>query len=663
MKSIKIDEFKNFKFLGNLHLSKDEKNLFYTVSNMNLEKNSYEHRIYKMDLETKKSFVFTNGARESSFIELLDGSILFASDREGKKDDSDSTKFYKICTSGGEAVLDFTIPALVNTIKQINEDEFLVLANFNRTKELEKIEKESKKEDSKEENKEKLYDDSKDYLVATEIPFWGNNIGFTNENRSRLYLFNKKTSEFIPLSDDITDIYGLELNEDKTKAVFITTSYTGKMPLVNEVKILDIKTKVVDILAKDYAFEYVNFIDNENIIAKATDMKEYGLNENSNIYIINIAEKSFEKIVNDNFDMCMNNSVGTDMRLTGGKSTLVKDGFMYFINTEVNSSYLYKIDKNGNLERLNEKSGSIDCFDVSEGGKIYAVALKESNLQDIYEISTEEENRISFHNDTKEYSLSEIEEISFTNDGIGFIGYVMKPVDYDPEKKYPGVLHVHGGPKTVFGKVFHHEMQFLANNGYFVFFTNPRGSDGRGKEFADIRGKYGEIDFDDLMKFTDAVIKNYPALDEEKLAIMGGSYGGFMTNWAIGHTNRFKAACSQRSISNMTSEFLLTDIGYYFIDDQISATPWNNYEKLWYHSPLKYANKAQTPTLFIHSDEDYRCWIPEGIQMFSALKYHDVPARLVMFKGENHELSRSGKPMHRIRRLKEIFDWFENYLK
>ena len=455
----------------------------------------------------------------------------------------------------------------------------------------------------------------------------------------------------------------MELSEDKTKAVFIATTFTGKMPLVNEVKILDIKTKTVDLLAKDYSFAYANFIDSENIITVATDMKEYGINENSNIYIINIKEKSFEKIVNDNFDMCMNNSVGTDMRLTGGKGILVKEGFMYFINTEVNSSYIYRIDKNGNLERLNEKSGSIDCIDISKDGKIYAVALKDSNLQDIYEISMEEENRISFHNDTTEYSLSEIEEINFTNDGIGFIGYVMKPVDYDPNKKYPGVLHVHGGPKTVFGKVFHHEMQFLANNEYFVFFTNPRGSDGRGKEFADIRGKYGEIDFDDLMKFTDAVIKNYPALDEEKLAIMGGSYGGFMTNWAIGHTNRFKAACSQRSISNMTSEFLLTDIGYYFIDDQISATPWNNYEKLWYHSPLKYANKAQTPTLFIHSDEDYRCWIPEGIQMFSALKYHNVPARLVMFKGENHELSRSGKPMHRIRRLKEILDWFDNYLK
>lgn len=660
MKNIKIDEFKNFKFLGNLHLANDEKNLFYTVSNMNLEKNSYEHRIYKMNLETKKSFMLTNGAKESSFIELFDGNLLFVSDRENKNEKEDITKFYKICPCGGEAFLDFTVPTLVNDIKQISDNEFLLLANFNRQKELEKLEKELK--DKEEKPKEKLYDDSKDYLVATEIPFWNNAVGFTNEDRNRLYYFNKETMELTALTDDITDVYSLELNDDFTKAVFISNSYTGKMPLVSDVNILDISLKTFETIAKEMSFSYANFIDNKNVIAMATDMKEYGLNENNNIYLINTENKEIQKIVNDNFDMCMNNSVGSDVRLTSGKHTFVKNGFLYFTNTEVNSAYIYKIDKNGNIEKLNEKQGSIDCFDVNSKGIVYAVALKDNNLQEIYKIENLSENRISFHNDEK-YTLSEVEELRFENDGIGFIGYVMKPVDFDPNKKYPGILHVHGGPKTVFGKVFHHEMQFFANNGYFVFFTNPRGSDGRGKMFADIRGKYGEIDFDDLMKFTDKVIENYPNVDENNLAIMGGSYGGFMTNWAIGHTNRFKAACSQRSIANMTTEFLLTDIGYYFIDDQISATPWSNYEKLWYHSPVRYANKVKTPTIFIHSDEDYRCWIPEGIQMFSALKYHDVPARLVMFKGENHELSRSGKPLHRIRRIKEIFDWFENYLK
>ena len=136
-----------------------------------------------------------------------------------------------------------------------------------------------------------------------------------------------------------------------------------------------------------------------------------------------------------------------------------------------------------------------------------------------------------------------------------------------------------------------------------------------------------------------------------------------MTNWIIGHTNRFKVAASQRSISNWISKFGTTDIGYYFVDDQIGATPWNGMEKLWEHSPMKYADRVNTPTLFIHSEEDYRCWLAEGIQMFTSLKYHGVESRLVMFREENHELSRSGKPKHRIKRLEEITNWFDHYLK
>ncbi|HZJ99116.1 MAG TPA: prolyl oligopeptidase family serine peptidase, partial [Tissierellaceae bacterium] len=163
--------------------------------------------------------------------------------------------------------------------------------------------------------------------------------------------------------------------------------------------------------------------------------------------------------------------------------------------------------------------------------------------------------------------------------------------------------------------------------------------------------------------FTDLVLEKYDFIDKDRLGVTGGSYGGFMTNWIIGHTDRFKAAVSQRSISNWISKFGTTDIGYFFVDDQIRATPWNGFEKLWEHSPLKYANKVTTPTLFIHSEEDYRCWLPEGIQMFTSLKYHGVESRLCVFKGENHELSRSGKPKSRIRRLKEMSDWFDRYLK
>jgi dipeptidyl aminopeptidase/acylaminoacyl peptidase len=136
-----------------------------------------------------------------------------------------------------------------------------------------------------------------------------------------------------------------------------------------------------------------------------------------------------------------------------------------------------------------------------------------------------------------------------------------------------------------------------------------------------------------------------------------------MTNWIIGHTSRFKAAASQRSISNWISFAGTSDIGYLFAEDQIAASVEDAPEKLWWHSPLRCARRAVTPTLFIHSDEDYRCWIAEGYQMFTALRKRGVDTRMCVFHGENHELSRSGKPQHRLRRLSEITAWFDQRLK
>jgi dipeptidyl aminopeptidase/acylaminoacyl peptidase len=208
-------------------------------------------------------------------------------------------------------------------------------------------------------------------------------------------------------------------------------------------------------------------------------------------------------------------------------------------------------------------------------------------------------------------------------------------------------------------------MQAMAGRGYVILISNPHGSSGRGNAFADIRGKYGTIDYDDLIAVLDAALERDEFIDPERLGVMGGSYGGFMTNWIVGHTDRFKAAVSQRSISNWIHKFCTTDIGYYFNKDQMQTTPWEEGgdEKMWWHSPLRYADKAKTPTLFIHSEQDYRCWLPEGLQMFTALRYHGVESRLVMFREEDHELSRSGKPKHRMRRLEEIVGWFDGHLK
>jgi dipeptidyl aminopeptidase/acylaminoacyl peptidase len=256
------------------------------------------------------------------------------------------------------------------------------------------------------------------------------------------------------------------------------------------------------------------------------------------------------------------------------------------------------------------------------------------------------------------------ESFAFMSNGDELTGYVVKPVGYEPGKKYPGILWVHGGPKCDMGNVFNHEIAYLSGLGYFVFYTNPHGAGGHGQKFAaSIFGGLGQMDFQDLMTFTDQVLERYPDIDAEHLAEMGGSYGGFMTNWIIGHTDRFCCCNSQRSISNWVSMFGVSDIGYYFADDQTCGWPWDNVEAMWDQSPLKYADRARTPTLFLHADCDYRCPLEQGLQMYTALKVHDVPARLVVFKGENHELSRSGKPQARVRRLAEIANWYGVWLK
>ena len=256
------------------------------------------------------------------------------------------------------------------------------------------------------------------------------------------------------------------------------------------------------------------------------------------------------------------------------------------------------------------------------------------------------------------------ETLYFLNtDGVDIDGFVMKPVGYEPGKRYPGILHIHGGPKMVFGPGFHHEMQLWAASGFFVCYCNPRGSCGKGNAFADLQGKYGEVDFRDLMEFTDEVLRRYPEIDADRMGVAGGSYGGFMTNWVIGHTDRFRCAVSQRSIANYMGDYLLSDIGYYYVPDQQLGTIGEHPERLWKASPLTYADRVKTPTLFIHADKDYRCTLANGLEMFAALKLHGVESKLCMFYGENHGLSREGKPSNRISRLSEILHWMEEHLK
>lgn len=647
MDRLKLDDFTRYKFLSNINLSPNGKYCGFVVNEIDLEENKYLSNIYILDDNNKKKKLTSLGD-EKSFIWKDYSTLLFASlrnnkDRERKDKGEPLTVYYEINIDGGEANKLFEIPLNVTNLSLVDEYNYIITAEFN--------------------SMPQNLNDKKSYEIIDEIPFWSNGLGYTNKQRTKLYTYNVTNRDLHPITDDFSNVNSYNLNEDKTLVVFITSSFTDKMRPSTELNIYNLVEDKYEKISpyKDFYYSYCDFIDDKVVFA-GTNMKSFGINENPSLYITDYTGSNTCKI--SKLDLSIGNSVGSDCRFGSFRTVKVDKNYLYFTTTEGSSSYINRMDIHGNLHKLSSPNGSIDDFDIINN-KLYFIGLRGSRLQEVYSLLDNEVQLTDFNlwvNLHKRISYPEKLVFSTDND-VKVEGYVLKPIDYKEGKLYPGILNIHGGPKTVYGEVFYHEMQYWANRGYFVFFCNPRGSDGYGNEFADIRGQYGNIDYNDIMDFTDLVLINYSDLDKNRIGVTGGSYGGFMTNWIIGHTSRFKAAVSQRSISNWISFFGTSDIGYYFTDDQVSGNPWNNIDKVWYHSPLKYADKVTTPTMFIHSEEDYRCWIPEGLQMFTALKYHGVDSRLVAFKEENHELSRSGKPRNRIKRLEEITAWFDKYLK
>jgi acylaminoacyl-peptidase len=657
MENLKLKDFLNYKFLSQLVLSPDKKHGAFVVKTSDFDENTYKSNIWIFNRSAYEFKRLTTFNEENNFIWIDDDTLLFSSMRDDKlkekvKKGEHWTVFYAINIHGGEAYEYMRIPMSVSEIKMIDEDEYLITAIYDHYGiNLHSLSGEDKEKASD------IIKESKDYEVLDEIPFWSNGESFTNKKRKRLYLYDRITNSLSPISNEFenVNIYGIK----DQNVLYVSENFTNKMELSNSLFLYDLYSAQVKCLVEEgeYLINFAEFI-NDKVVFCGSTMDKYGLNQNCNFYAI--IDGDIKLLYEHDFGIF--NSVGSDSRLGGGNEAVVHNNCLYFVSTESKSSFIKKLSSDGCVETLTKDLGSVDCFDVCDD-EIVFIGLRNQKLQEIYSLINGKEIQKSKFNEIIVENIVTPEALEFTCDNTVIKGFILKPVNFDKNKSYPGILDIHGGPKTVYGEVFFHEMQYWANKGYFVFFCNPRGSDGRGNEFADIRGKYGTVDYDDLMKFTDIVLEKYPQIDASRVGVTGGSYGGFMTNWIIGHTDRFKCAASQRSISNWVSMFGTTDIGYFFTLDQISATPWDNVDKLWIHSPLKYADQAVTPTLFIHSEEDYRCWMAEGIQMFTALKYHGVDARLCLFKGENHELSRSGKPKHRVRRLEEITNWFGKYLK
>lgn len=259
--------------------------------------------------------------------------------------------------------------------------------------------------------------------------------------------------------------------------------------------------------------------------------------------------------------------------------------------------------------------------------------------------------------------MQPVERMSYKSpDGLQVDGFLVKPVGWQPGVKYPMILNIHGGPAGMYGVDWYHEFHVYSGRGWAVFFTNPRGSTGYGHAFTrGIEMEWGGKDYVDVMTGVDRILAANPWIDTTRLGVTGGSYGGYLTNWIVGHTNRFKAAVTLRSVVNFISDEGTRD-GAYGHKDDFRGDLFQKFDLYWDRSPLKYAKNVTTPILILHSDNDYRVPLEQGEQWFRALRFFGKTAEFVIFPRENHNLTRTGEPRHLVESLDWQTYWFDRYL-
>ena len=338
------------------------------------------------------------------------------------------------------------------------------------------------------------------------------------------------------------------------------------------------------------------------------------------------------------------------------------DEWIYFLLTEQGAASLYRINTGGEYEKLVGGDSVTFEYSPAAGGAVAYGQADPTNPGDLYVWQNGHSRKLTHLNPwLRDHRLAAPE--SYWYEGVEDAkvhAWLMKPLNFDSGRRYPLVLYVHC---SMFSWDFNHEFQVYANAGYAVAYFNQRGTTaGYGQAWTKAsEGDQGGKDFEEIMLGVDELTAR-AYIDGDRMGVTGGSCGGFMTNWIVGHTDRFAAAVTQRSITNQISFFGTSDIGPECTGGETRTDPWRDLRSSWRQSPIAYIDHIHTPLLIIHSDEDYRCALEQAEQMFAALRWRGKPVELVIFEGENHGLSRGGRPGNRIERQHRILGWFKKYL-
>lgn len=620
-------DYQALRTIQGLQISPDGRYALYTVQHMNVDRDAYENFLWLLDLETGRETQLTGGGRESGAFWLDSRHVVFSAVRGGEVPEKE-TVFYRIAVDGGEALEYMRLPIAGARASLLGEDRFLIRADTDLNPESER--------------------DQEKWMFFDEYPYWGDGASYENRHRRALFLWDRIAGELRQLTTPTMQTFmpycSDDVLADEDGLCFVGYDYTrdaaGKACICR----YEWASGETRILCQDSCYVFS--------IAQREGRIYYGawaIEDGPAIASIRIKSVSLQ---------------GGDVRVDAAPqwelgAVRQREGITLFQRTFQAASVVSRWDGGLRYEDIPTPGVNPTC-PIPVGEDVIFTGWRCNRLPEIYRWRDGQVTQLSHQNDSlyDTYTFSTPEPLCAVDGSDRVYGWVMKPVGYTPWKKYPGILNTHGGPHGFYNDAFVMEHQRWANEGYFVFFCNPRGSTSYGLDFMNVTGRLGEEDFHNVMAFTDAVLAAYPDLDPERLAITGQSYGGFMTSWAIGHTDRFRAAAARMSPINWISMHG-TSVERWYGDRVLGATPWTDLEALWRQSPLRYADKVTTPTLFIQHEKDQFCPLEQAQQMFVALLERGVDTRLMVNRGCGHGGRRVSQLLHDV---DVMLDWFGRYL-
>ncbi|MBU5465643.1 S9 family peptidase [Virgibacillus sp. MSJ-26] len=662
-RALTTDDFTNIAVYSDPQVSPNGSTYAFVSTTVNEEKEYISH-LYLQSLQEKTLTQWTFGNEKNSHPRFSpDGSqLVFQSNRSG------TPQLWLMNINGGEAKQLTTFKHGATNPVWTNDGTKIIFTSMLDNDDDVKTQAELTKEE-----KEKLREEKeKQPLIVNELKYKSDAQGFHDEKRSQLIMYDLENDTLTQLTKGQAHHSFQDISPDDKYILFSANlNEEADYELTNDLYFLNTSTLEIEQLTNgNGGYQSAHFSPSGDKIACLGHEYEFSGATLNELYIFNVQSKE-RTCWSSNWDFQLGDAMIGDMRLGMSETGPVwskDEKYLYFIGTDSGATGLYQVDLDGELTALYREDTHVFGFSYDKSKNAFILGMSTpTNPCDFYLLENESKlTRLTEANQSflDEVALSTPEPLIVTaEDGWEVQGWLLKPYGFEEGKKYPFVLEVHGGPHAMYGQTFFHELQLLAAKGYVVLYTNPRGSHGYGQKFVDaVRADYGGKDYTDLMSAVDYVIEQYSFIDETRLGVTGGSYGGFMTNWIVGHTDRFKAAVTQRSICNWLSFYGVSDIGYFFTKWELGHHLLEDPKKLWEFSPLKYVENVKTPLLILHGELDFRCPIEQGEQLFIALKHLRKNVEFVRFPGANHELSRSGHPDMRIERLNHIVHWFEKHL-